>query len=65
MVVARFAVGSERPKLVEAVAGSEVDSKGTGDAVERLSKVVLVEILVAVGSRMAVLGVDLDLETKC
>lgn len=64
VVVAGFAVGSERPKLVEAVAGSEVESKGTGDAVERLSKVVLVEILVAVGPRLTVLGADLDLGTK-
>lgn len=64
VVVTGFAVGSERPNLIEAVAGSEVESKGIGDAVERLSKMVLVEILVAVGPRLAVLGADFDLGTK-
>lgn len=66
VVVAEFAVGFARPKLVVVVAvvGLEVESKVTEDAVERLSKVVLVEILVVVGPRMAGLGADLDLGTN-
>lgn len=58
VLVAGFVVGFERPMLVEAVAGPEVESKGTEDAVERLSKVELVEALVDDGTRIAVLGAD-------